>query len=94
MRGLSTTTREQPPLTATREKARAAAKIQHNHKTFFSKMDPIYWHHLWAGQLTLLGSKFPEKKEQCLGFAQHFISSRAGAQIFETHEGINDQIKS
>jgi len=57
-------------------------------------MDPIYWHHLWAGQLPLLGSKFPEKKEQCLGFAQHFISSRAGAQIFEMHEWINDQIKS
>ena len=57
-------------------------------------MDPIYWHHLWAGQLPLLGSKFPEKKEQCLGFAQHFISSRAGTQIFEMHEWINDQIKS
>ena len=75
MRGLSTATREQPPLTVTREEARAAAK--HNHKKFFSKMDPIYWHHLWAGQLPLLGSKFPEK-EQGLGFAQHFISSRAG----------------
>ena len=57
-------------------------------------MDPIYWHQLWAGQLPLLGSKFPEKKEQCLGFTQHFISSRAGAQIFEMHEWINDQIKS
>ena len=91
MRGLSTATREQPPLTVTREEARAAAK--HNHKKFFSKMDPIYWHHLWAGQLPLLGSKFPEKEQVWVSLSTSSPAELV-AQIFETHEGINDQIKS
>lgn len=47
-------------------------------------VDTVYWDHLRAGRLPLLESKFPEKREECLGWLSPLLlRPRAGAQISE-----------